>query len=289
MRTFFCLICCIIGTVVFEPASVRAAELYFGTDVPRAGVGQLFEVGLLAHTESETVNAFEGALVYPADAVEVVRIQTGGSLISAWVQTPKLSALCAQACRIPFSGIVPGGFRGESGYLFSLILRAKRVGDFTLSIEDERLLLHDGRGTSVTTTRSPIRIMVSESDPTLATSPPKDDLPPEDFTVDRVRDPSLFDGRPALVFSTQDKQSGVDHYEIKTNWGFGKGRGTWRMTESPHRLRRFESYATIVIKAVDGFGNETVSVTGIPFAARAVAALFVVLCFSWIVVRLRKP
>jgi hypothetical protein len=59
----------------------------------------------------------------------------------------------------------------------------------------------------------------------------------------------VFDGNYYVVFSTVDKQSGLDHYEIFES-------GAWKAVSSPYKLRNQSLKGGVQIKAIDKAGNE---------------------------------
>ena len=74
-----------------------------------------------------------------------------------------------------------------------------------------------------------------------------------------ARDESISDDKWFIVFATQDKASGVDHYEVKESRQkiltfFSR----WRAAESPHVLKDQELRSYIFVKAVDKTGNERI-------------------------------
>jgi len=84
-----------------------------------------------------------------------------------------------------------------------------------------------------------------------------------------AKDEALFDGKWFVVFATQDKASGIDHYEIRENrqWTTFEDllpfvkyfrRHSWVMAESPHVLRDQELRSFVFLKAVDKAGNERI-------------------------------
>ena len=74
-----------------------------------------------------------------------------------------------------------------------------------------------------------------------------------------ARDPTIFDGKWFLVFATQDKGLGIDHYEIKeTRYRFFGSFSRWISAESPYALRDQELKSYILVKAVDKAGNERI-------------------------------
>jgi len=62
---------------------------------------------------------------------------------------------------------------------------------------------------------------------------------PESFTPFVEQSPVLFDGKAVLVFVTQDKLSGIDHYEVaEAKPAFlGDGDLVWENAVSPYVLK----------------------------------------------------
>ena len=58
-----------------------------------------------------------------------------------------------------------------------------------------------------------------------------DTEPPLPFTPKLERDPNLDGGKYVVIFNTEDKDSGIDHYEVKD------GSGPWVVAESPYVLK----------------------------------------------------
>ena len=69
-----------------------------------------------------------------------------------------------------------------------------------------------------------------------------------------VSDPTIFGGKHFLVFATQDKGSGIDHYEVREVWW-----GWFRIAESPYLLQNQRLDTKITLKAIDKNGNERTS------------------------------
>lgn len=222
--------------------------MYFGTNAVTVPPSTLFEVGVFVDTEGETVNAVSGSVSLP-EHVTVDRIEDGKSLISLWVNKPTLDNGA-----ISYEGIIPGGFTGPDLYLFSFFATADQIGDLNFSTDGARVLLHDGAGTDADVREASMKISVAEG-ATLDASEIIDDIPPEDFTPIITTDPSLFDGALVLIFSTTDKGSGIDHYEVAE---YGKGFfavKTWEKAEGPYKIQDVTGKKTIAVRAVDVSGN----------------------------------
>ena len=72
---------------------------------------------------------------------------------------------------------------------------------------------------------------------------------PENFTPEIGRDSLIFSGKYFLVFATQDKNSGVNYYEVK------EGGRTFRRAASPYLLENQLLTEWIFVRAVDYAGN----------------------------------
>ncbi len=97
---------------------------------------------------------------------------------------------------------------------------------------------------------------------TLSDAIANDSTPPEAFTIGVYRDPSLFSGQWFAVFSTVDKQTGVDHYDVaevpipqltepQEQWN-------WTRAVSPYLIKDQSMNEVIAVRAIDSAGNARV-------------------------------
>jgi len=238
---------------------VFAAELYFGAQGKELSLENNFEIGVLLNTEGESINAIEGKVVFPTDIFEFQETREGASLISFWVKQPAFDG-----SGVSFSGIVPGGYSGSQGYLFSIIVKPKQLGQVTIDARESRALRNEPPGSVAQLRISPMELEIVAESETPEFLPPYDKEAPEPFTPEIAKNPNIFDGKWFLVFNTQDKGAGIDHYEVMErreyriqNLGFRTGE--WKIEESPYLLKdqRLKSY--IYVKAVDKSGNERIA------------------------------
>ncbi len=82
---------------------------------------------------------------------------------------------------------------------------------------------------------------------------------PEAFTPIISSDPSIFDGKAFLSFSTVDKTSGISHYKVKVGL-FGKE----IETQSPYQLRKPLVGNNVEVTAYDNAGNERIETVDWP-------------------------
>lgn len=254
--------CLIAAILIFIATPVFAAEVFLDSEIKEISIGQQFQVDLVLDTENEEINAVEGKLVFPPQLLEIKEIRDGNSIINFWVEKPRIEQLNT----VIFSGITPGGYQDKKGFLLSVIFQAKASGNGAIEIRNNKVLLNDGNGTPANVKFSPFQFLISQK--TLATPPTietiKDAAPPEDFKPEIVNDSNIFDGKYFLVFATQDKGVGIDHYEIsETKCKMDIKReadAKWIQAESPYLLADQELKSYIYVKAIDGAGNRRILV-----------------------------
>lgn len=228
-----------------------ASELRLEASRVEVRTGDEFVIEAVLHAD-ESVNAIEGGLVFPVDALEVKEIRDGNSAINFWVEAPRL----ASPGTIVFSGITPGGLSGVNHRIFSVVFEAKTAAAASIAISDAKLLRNDGIGTEDSLTLRDAVVTIEAGDTNAQREDLTDDVPPESFTPIITRDPLLFDDKWFMVFATEDKNSGVSHYQVK-EYRFGPLAlfVPWKTVESPYLLSDQERKSYIVLRAVDASGN----------------------------------
>lgn len=235
---------------------VFAAKLNITSSVKDLGLNQQFQVDVMLNTEDEEINAIEGKVAFPGDLLELKEIRDGNSIVNFWIERPKAKF----DNEIDFSGITPGGYMGAKGLIFSLIFQTKNEGGGVIEIYDAETLLNDGKGTPARLSISNFQFSISEQVPQVPITPIKDREPPESFKPMIAKDPEMFLGKYFLVFATQDKGSGIDHYEILESRNQKIENRNWEIGESPYVLKDQKLRSYIYVKAVDKAGNERIAV-----------------------------
>ena len=241
--------------ILFAASSVSATEFFFDSETKEARPGAGFQTYVLLNAENEEINAVEGKIIFSPELLELQTIKDGNSFVNFWIEKPK-----NENGVIIFSGITPGGYKDAKGLIFSVIFRAKKEGEASVEISEAKALLNDGRGTETKTGVKKLLVSIRADISVPSWSVPKDAEPPETFRPEIARDESLFDGKWFLVFATQDKSSGIDHYEVKESRQkiftlFQK----WVLAESPYILADQELRSFIFMKAIDKAGNERIA------------------------------
>ncbi|OGZ31539.1 MAG: hypothetical protein A3H02_02415 [Candidatus Niyogibacteria bacterium RIFCSPLOWO2_12_FULL_41_13] len=254
MHQFLYKILFIFSLGLILPQMVFAAQISFDAKTTQAQVGKNFEVTLFVNTEQENINAFEGKIIFPNDLLDLKEIRDGNTIVNFWIEKPK-----AQDNAIVFSGVTPGGFNGRNGLIFSAIFEAKKEGVVKFEVNDVRILRNDGIGSMAAVSVAPFEVVISKKTQVEIPAIPKieDRERPELFVPEIARDESISGGKWFIVFVTQDKASGIDHYEIKeSRQRFFIIFQKWSQTESPYILQDQELRSYVFVKAVDKAGNE---------------------------------
>lgn len=246
-KTFILFSVFILTDLVVGAVPVHAAEFRVVTDIETLNSGASFEARVVIDTDKKSINAFEGVVTFPRELLTPLEVREGGSMVNFWVERPRV----ATNGPLRFSGITPGGFTGQ-GRLFSIVFRATKSGSALISVADAKALENNGTGNSLPATTSGARVTISPRGASSKEIQPIDDTdPPEPFTPIIAHDPALFGDRYFLVFATQDKKSGIDHYEVCEG-----GVRQCHVAESPYLLHYQYLNRSIVVKAVDRVGNE---------------------------------
>jgi hypothetical protein len=270
---------------------VQASSVYFKPESFKIGVGQEIQIDLLINTNRKEINAIEGEIILP-DNIQLTDINDSKSIISFWVEKPKLNTE-----KIIFSGVIPNGFRGiintdslnrQDGQIISLVVKGKQVSSGEVELDKIRVLLNDGAGSEdVVEIAGAVFEVLEDFVEGVVVDKPTDTTPPEDFPVIFSSDPSIFSGQYFISFNTRDRDSGISFYEVK------EGRGEWRVAESPYLLEN-QSVSRVFVKAVDRAGNQKIVEieTGINNTMRNfitfIVILFVVILLAWILKKFRK-
>lgn len=239
----------LIPLFFFAPALTHAAVLFVEPSPANVGVGDLLLVTLTLDSDV-SVNAFSGTLKFSSNLIPQYTAD-GSSIVSVWVRKPEV-----EKGTVSFMGLTAGGYAGRGGKLFSVLVRATAPGLARVSLDNVSVLRNDGTGSAEEVVVHPFSLLVAaEAQGGYAEAP--DTEAPEPFELYFSNE--IESGEPVLVFETQDKSSGIDHYEAR-EWRFLKG-GEWQVVESPYRIADRYLTSNVEIRATDRAGNERVSLS----------------------------
>lgn len=252
--------------------SVLAAEIYLESSQSEYAPNEIFSVEIrLNVTPPENVTAIEGYLKFDNQSLKAIDFLTGNSILM-FIETPKINQ--AQGI-VSFSGIIPGGYTGRlpgdpgaSNLLGKITFQIQKTINPQTSIhflDNSRVLLDEGKEAKTNLVFKPLEIKISSQEVVfnplneLEKIKEGDKIPPEEFKPKIVK----IDDQYFLVFNTQDKQSGIDHYEIR----FFKSNILGQLHQisltekaiNPCPLNISEIKNIIEVKAIDKAGNERIA------------------------------
>lgn len=237
---------------LFFAPFVFAARISLDSQIKEIGISSQFRVNIFIDSEGEDINAVDGKIIFPMELLELKKIRDNNSIVNFWVEKPKIIS----ENEIRFSGIIPGGYFGKKGLILSIIFQSKQKGRGLIKISDIKILLNDGKGTEADVVTSNLPFVISKrvafSNPYF--SEKKDIDMPEAFKPIISSNPTIFAAKYFLVFTTQDKGSGIDYYEVC------EGKKKCVVAKSPYFLQNQNLDKKIIVKAVDKNGNERIAV-----------------------------
>lgn len=262
IKFYFCLtLAFILFFSLFTSSAAQAAKLYFTPQSETIGLTNDF----LVNINLEAINSINAvsAAISISDEAEPVDIISGNSIINFWVEKPGFDP---KTRLLTFSGIIPGGFTGQKAWLMMIKFRPQKAGQLKLTFlpDQTQVLLNspDGAKDKLEITNLSLPVIKELANATVADL--NDTVAPENFTPQIASDPNLGHGQKFLVFATQDKGLGIDHYEVQEKifsriFNLTLWQTSWIKAESPYLLADQNLTSRIFIKAVDRAGNETLS------------------------------
>lgn len=276
--------------LILFSARADAALLYLDPADTELHRGDTATVAVRIDTDAdECINTVDAIIKYDP-AIRAEDISRGDSILNIWVEDPVIDEANHT---ITFAGGIPGGYCGRiagdpslTNALIEIIFRSPgfAVGAGSNStanvwIDDaSQVLIHDGLGTraDIRTENATFALLSTPGnsiEDTWKNRVSDDMVSPSDFVITLAREENAFSGKYFITFNSQDKQSGIDHYEVMEepiedlySFTWGGVEAPWTTEESPYVLNDQTLNSTIRVKAIDKAGNETMA-TLVPDAA----------------------
>ncbi len=291
--------------VFLLPHTSEAATLYMDPTETHAYRADTFSVEVRVDTdEDECINAADAVITYDP-SIAAADVSLGDSIFTLWVERPTIDQ---EKHTITFAGGIPNGYCGRipgdprlTNVIAKIIFRVPGFsvgsgstnGIANISFDPQtHVYLNSGDGSMAplrtfgTTVHVDQKAGSSISDE-WRTEVSNDDAPPSPFSIELVQNDSVFSGRHYIVFSTTDKQSGLDHYEVFEEpldeislFRWGEPDAVWERAESPYVLNDQRLRSVIRVKAIDKAGNEQIAIYAPEEAARVIDPLTAVLALS---------
>jgi hypothetical protein len=207
-----------------------------------------FLVTLFLNTEGQIINTITGDINYNKELVAIESINIGGSFVSFWVEKPKVETEGV----IHFSGIIPGGLSTANGEVFRIFAKTIKEGEGNFILSNTNLYLNDGKGSLIPVKNSDILIKINKElfNQVEKIKKYNDFISPEKFNITRAKSIYLFHGNSFIVFSTEDKGSGIENYQICEF----PNRNCVN-ENSPYLLKNQTPFYRIIVRAYDIEGN----------------------------------
>lgn len=246
---FFIIIFFNFGIYTISVLAVDANRIYFLPNKTEINKGEEFLLSIELETY-QNINAIEGNVIFDTKYLYLKELREGGSAINFWVDKPHLYS----DGNVVFSGITPNGFSGKNN-IYTIVFEARLSGNTNISFKNIKVLKNDGEGSLLDLDSKNINLDILPSVGVFKKEEIIDTEMPEDFLPIVGQDIEIYEGQKFLVFSTVDKGSGIDHFEIK------EGRyGEYKEVTSPYLLENQKLTKNIYVKAVDKKGNTRVVV-----------------------------
>jgi hypothetical protein len=270
----------------------KAAILSLDPAAVQVAPGDTIVYKIRINAEGQCLNAFDTGLEFSNNALEFTDFASGESMISVWIEKPSQNDrdTINQNGKFNIIGGIPGGYcgkipgdPGESDLLGEAVFKVKDgvldntpTKDININFKAEsKILINDGQATEARVGLKGTLLVISDKSSVNKdewNNRIKDDkVPPENFAIELYSDPSMFDGKYYIIFSTVDKQTGVDHYEIieiKDETGgwwqdlksrvINRKEPSWTRAQMPYLLEDQSLRSTIRVKALDKAGNERI-------------------------------
>lgn len=141
------LVCFFLCLFFLSISYTEAATLSVSSAQTQVSVGETVRYKILLNTQSKVINTVEGVISFDPTMVEVVSVSSSNSILDIWIENPSFSNSTG---KISFSGgIIPPGYIGSSGEVFSVTMKAKKEGSAGFKVQDVSILQNDGSGTDM--------------------------------------------------------------------------------------------------------------------------------------------
>lgn len=252
------LFCLVLLGALFPGKSFADNRIYFELEERVVGVGQPFLVSVNIDSE-DLINALSVKIKLPSN-LEMVDFIDADSVVNYWIERPSLGE-----SELNFSGLIPGGLKGEGARVAVLSLKANSPAVSVLGFERNgtTFFTHSPLGEKANFKLIPADFEIVVGKENFGVLGP-DVFPPESFAPEVARFPGEFDPWH-VFFYTQDKDSGIDYYEVAESAREESDYSnlTWRRSAGPELLMDQDLRSYIYIRAVDNSGMERV-VTVLP-------------------------
>jgi hypothetical protein len=268
----------VLLSVFIVPHSAQAARMFLEDGGVEAYAGANYiKINAFVDTEGVLLNTFGARLIFPTSTLIFKDVNNSQSIINAFVEAPHLTDN-----GVLFSGITPGGFQGNRGFLVSFLFAPNTAATARISLDSLEAYQNDGQGTPVAVTTKPLSLTFT---PLATSTTTLERILPELFTPVIFQNTSIPDAPWMVAFTAQDKQSGIAYFEVQENLEPAPKEEAWQRAVSPVVLTDQSLKSYTFVKAVDRHGNSRVVVLA-PLAGAWYTTYFSKVIFSCILLGL---
>ncbi|MCK5416437.1 hypothetical protein KAI92_03355 [Candidatus Parcubacteria bacterium] len=269
---------------------VKASTLNLESTKTEYFKNDTFIVEIKIDDVSNCVNAIEARIKFNQDDIQVVDFLIGASILNFWITQPdkETMAIANQVGELAFAGGTPGGYCGKipgdpgrSNIIGKIVFKINELDNdkkTEINFGKSIALLNDGRGSVDELKLNGIELsLISEENDAYNDYENEltlDKIKPEPFVVELRQNKNLFNNQYHIIFSTVDKQTGIDRYEvleIRSDEQVGedgklslldrligqkRDKVVWRIASMPYLLNDQTLESTVKVKAIDKSGNE---------------------------------
>lgn len=229
---------------------------------------------------ADPVNAYDLALSYPSNLVEILRIDTSRSIVTILAKPIK-----AKDGEIVIKGGSTTPFTGADGEIATIYLRPIAAGTVNLTLTKGLVYAADGQGTALSaqfstrpiavTTSSLNRYEVAAGSGTVL---PADTEPPRITSARLEVNPLESDAPPLIILEGADSETGIREFRVRTvSWAWWS---PWQEAINPYPLSGGEW--AIEVMAIDNSANVATTLMYRPsVAALKLGALAVLAVGAW--------
>ncbi|MEK7514215.1 MAG: hypothetical protein AAB587_00090 [Patescibacteria group bacterium] len=241
-----------LALALFSPVLSFAATITLSHEGD--AVGSPVKISMYLSTQGESLNAFDGTVLYDKDLWSFAELSHKNSVVGVWLTEPtdKKGSLI-------FSGLIPGGINVERALLTTLYFIGKKEGATSFTISGNGYL-DDGKGTQLVLKDYEEKVIVKKESSGISVALPQDAEGPRDITIQVLQNDSMFDGNPFIVVHAKD-DAGIASIErlvsaqaLSSNT-LQFGNLLWEKIDNPAPLSPAELSQYIYIRITDGKGN----------------------------------
>jgi hypothetical protein len=190
-KQFIFILIIFLSLFIFSARSVFAASASF-TLPTGVDIGDNLDVTVNADTGGVLINSIEMVIGYDQNMLTFTGYSDNNSVIKIWINPPS-----AEAGKVSFSGIIPGGVdglynankKGLSPFpVVHLFFTPKNPGTTNLFFIDSKILEGDGKGTPLAHVNTPINITI-KNNPNGNVTPPQTSTSPPNTSINMLVTP----------------------------------------------------------------------------------------------------